>query len=371
MLTHIVSLHVKSSDSASYTILHPVSIPLRATRLVIRFHTMAVTRLRKVVKTEVEVVTQASKVKKIAKTAKVTRTTTDVEFTVPKLKLGKLNIEELMKCEIPDDLKLPDAFVEFHDAEFVAGINHILQMDRSLYPVVVHLNFKAFEKIDVPEKLDTEVIDDYWYALISSVIGQQISGSAARAIEARFKEMFDGKPSPAETMKKTVDELRAVGLLGQKTKYVYHISETFANGGKLTDLLFYRDCTKDELLTELTFLKGVGEWSAKMFSVFTLKEIDIFAHDDLGVARGVSRYLGNRPELLRQVTTGANALDDFKKALKKKGKFLKESTKRDWTPLHDQYARYLGLMFAPYQLVFMLIMWRLASTNIDILENVR
>lgn len=183
--------------------------------------------------------------------------------------------------------------------------------------------------------------------------------------------MFSGQPTPEETLKITHEDLRAIGFSNMKVKYVHHISEVFAQKqSKLTDVLFYRNSTSKDLIKELVKLKGVGEWSAKMFSIFTLKEIDIFAEDDLGVARGVARYLQNRPELFQTVKNGVHAVEELKAKLKKKGKFDKPTTKRDWTPVHDEYMKFLGLMYTPYQLVFMLIMWRLALTNIDVLENV-
>lgn len=290
---------------------------------------------------------------------------------VSKASKGNRNIEHLFAlAEVPKDLLLPSEFEAYHDLRFIEGVKHILSIDPTLYPVVVHLKFRAFSNEEKPIQSERDTILHYWYALISSVIGQQVSGSAAKAIESRFSLSFEGKPTPEKTLLKTDEELRAVGLLKMKAKYVRHISETFAQPGELTSLAFY-STPKEDVIKGLTQLMGIGEWSAKMFAVFTLRELDIFAFDDLGVARGVARYLENRPEMLAKVKEGVHAVEELKKRLTKRGKFQTKSSKRTWTPLHDEYVKYLGLMFAPYQLVFMLIMWRLASTNVEVLENVR
>lgn len=285
----------------------------------------------------------------------------------------KRNLEDhLSEIPVPPDLALPQEFIDFHHPGFIDGIRAILAKDPSLYPAIVHRNFVVFSKSDPDSRPDSEIINDYWYKLVSAVIGQQISGSAAKAIETRFRALFDSVPTPQDLLTKDHETLRAVGLLNQKLAYVLHISTSFTDPTlPLTSASFYRNSTSAELITELTKLKGIGEWSAKMFLVFTLKELDVFAYDDLGVARGVSRYLANRPQLLAEVKQGVHAVEALKLGLKKKGKFMKSSSKRDWIPLHDEYVKLLGAMHAPYQLVFMLIMWRLLATNVEILENVR
>lgn len=341
---------------------------------------MAVTRSKISVTTEKVANGVSTSVKtefKVAKLAKVTKK--KIEPTVkspsasPRKKKPYQHIETLFPVvEVPLDLLLPSSFVENHDPEFIKGVQFILKKDPTLYPCVVYQEFKAFKNKVEDTLSEKEVILRYWYSLISSVIGQQVSGHAAKAIEGRFRQLFDDRPTPQETLTKTPEELRAVGLLAMKLKYVVSISEAFTSpDSKLVSLDFYRSSSNEEIINELVLLKGIGEWSAKMFSVFTLQELDIFAYDDLGVARGVARYLENRPQLLQDVKEGVHAVEELKIGLKKKGKFQTKSSKRDWVPLHDQYVKYLGRMFSPYQLVFMLIMWRMASTNVEVLENVR
>lgn len=284
---------------------------------------------------------------------------------------GKFNIESVFTTPIPEDLLLPREFIESHEPDFIEGVRHVLLVDPSLYPVIVHRPFTAFARSEQPSETECDVIHRYWYALISSVIGQQVSGSAARAIQGRFDELFGGEPTAPQVEHKTDEQLRGAGLLALKCKYVRHISQRFCEECPLTQPSFYRDHSKEQIIEELTGLKGIGEWTARMFAMFSLRDLDIFAYDDLGVARGVARYLENRPEVLAEVKQGVHAVEALKKGLAKKGKFQTKTLKRTWTPLHDEYVKFLGLRYAPYQLVFMLVMWRLSATNLAVFENVR
>jgi DNA-3-methyladenine glycosylase II len=66
---------------------------------------------------------------------------------------------------------------------------------------------------------------DYYHALVSEIIGQQLSTKAARAIRTRFEATFGGHiPSPEQILGKSLDELRATGVSWAKAKYVYDLA---------------------------------------------------------------------------------------------------------------------------------------------------
>lgn len=279
----------------------------------------------------------------------------------------------LLDIKPPADFSLPQTFIDFHDEEFVQGVKHIISIDSSLYPVITYRNFDLFRKghKDADKSSDEKaVINSYWNSLISSVIGQQISGMAAKAIRTKFDLLFPGKPNAKETLEFSTEQLRSCGLSNQKVKYVVDISEKFEDPElNFNKLKFYKESSTDGIIQELVKLKGIGVWSAKMFSVFTLKELDVFAEDDLGVARGTSRYFEKRPETIKKYKKEIDGDEEIKQLMKKKGKFEKASSKRDWKPYHDQIIKFTGNKFAPYQLIAMLIMWRLSATNVDVLKT--
>ena len=74
-----------------------------------------------------------------------------------------------------------------------------------------------------------------------------------------------------------VSELRALGLPGQKVKYIAALAEAWNTHADLHRL----DQLKDELVIKaLIAIKGVGEWTAQMFLLFTLRRPDVFAPRD-------------------------------------------------------------------------------------------
>lgn len=292
----------------------------------------------------------------------------------PKLTKSTLDLESLLThIKIPDDLKLPQKYIDNHSEEFIKGIEHVLKIDPSLYPVVVHQDFTRFGSAITEKKHNEEnKIHTYWYSLIRSVIGQQVSGAAAKSIQTRFEGLFNGDvPTPGKTLEFSAEDLRAVGLSNMKVKYVQSISEAFNDpNNHLTHLEFYEKSPLNEILVELCKLKGIGMWSAKMFAIFTLEEMDVFAEDDLGIARGMARYLNKRPDLLKKIKLDSANDDETQLLLKKKLKFFNKSdSKRTWTPIHDGYVKYAARPFEPYRTVLMMILWRLSSTNIEVLEK--
>ena len=289
---------------------------------------------------------------------------------------SKKSIEEFMDREnIPLDLALPQKFIDYHTPLFIDGLKFCISQDPTLYPVVVRQNFEGFGSKDFDKKLqqaDDDRIHFIWYSLIRSVIAQQVSGAAAKSIENKFKNLFnEGEvPTAKRTREMSLEQLKSAGISGPKVKYVEHISQVFTDpSSKLCDLSFYANATVEEVYEEVCKLKGIGIWSAKMFALFTLEEMDVFAEDDLGVARGMAKYLEQRPEMLQQVKSAAKGDEDKQKRLKKRSKFFnKDNSKRTWNPVHDVYVLDIAEKFKPYRSAFMMILWRLSSTNIDVLE---
>ncbi|KAI5965238.1 MAG1 [Candida pseudojiufengensis] len=297
----------------------------------------------------------------------------NVDKILPK---SKPSIEKFLDHEnVPKDLELPKEFIEFHTPAFIEGLKFCIEKDPTLYPVIVKQNFEGFGSKQFDEKLqhaDADKIHLYWYSLIRSIIAQQVSGAAAKSIENKYKNLFkDGEVPTAEKTKNMSDEeLKKAGISGPKIKYVKSISEEFTNkDSKLTDTSFYANATVEEIYEEICKLKGVGIWSAKMFALFTLEENDVFAEDDLGVARGMAKYLEQRPEILDKAKKECDKDDSKKSALKKRSKFFnKDDSKRTWKPIHDVYVLHIAEDFKPFRSAFMMILWRLSSTNVEALE---
>ena len=128
-------------------------------------------------------------------------------------------------------------------------------------------------------------------ALCRAIIGQQLSTKAAATITRRFEEWAKGCGGlkPDLVLDAAVSELRALGLSGQKVKYIAALAEAWNTHADLHRL----EQLEDELVIKaLTAIKGIGEWTAQMFLLFTLRRPDVFAPRDLGIKKAMERLYG-------------------------------------------------------------------------------
>ncbi|HEV2770324.1 MAG TPA: hypothetical protein VGV40_09100 [Solirubrobacteraceae bacterium] len=129
-----------------------------------------------------------------------------------------------------------------------------------------------------------------------SIVGQQLSTKAARAIYGRLLEHFSGRPpSPEEVLAADAEELRAAaGLSRAKVGFLRSLAEHVVAGELELDRV--AELPDEEIVAELCAVRGLGEWSAHMFLMFQLERPDVLAVGDLGVRRAVERAYG-LPEL--------------------------------------------------------------------------
>ena len=132
---------------------------------------------------------------------------------------------------------------------------------------------------------------DSYGTLLRSVVGQQVSTKAAAAIYDRVLAVFDGKtPPPAELLAVDPAELRAAGLSGRKVEYVRDLAEHVVSGELELDRL--AELPDDEVITEITAVRGFGVWTAQVFCMFHLERPDVLPTGDLGIRRAVENEYG-------------------------------------------------------------------------------
>lgn len=129
---------------------------------------------------------------------------------------------------------------------------------------------------------------NYYQELAESIIGQQLSVKAARTIRDRFVELFGGSfPSPEQILDKTIDELRATGLSRLKASYIQDLALKVIEGE--VQFSHLDKLSNDEIVTELTSVKGIGVWTVHMFLLFCMARPDVLPTGDLGIRNGIQR----------------------------------------------------------------------------------
>lgn len=145
--------------------------------------------------------------------------------------------------------------------------------------------------------------DDLYGALVRSIAGQQLSVLAARAIWRRLTERFDGRtPTPQEILADDPEALRAAaGFSRAKVRYLRSLAEHVLAGELELDRL--SELGDEQVIRELTAVRGIGEWTAHMFLMFTLHRADVLPTGDLGVRNAVMRAYGlDRPPAPAELT---------------------------------------------------------------------
>jgi len=129
---------------------------------------------------------------------------------------------------------------------------------------------------------------NYYHELVDSIISQQLSVKAARTIEGRFKNLFDGEfPSPTQILDKDIEELRAVGLSRPKARYIQDLATKILDGTINFDAI--DELSNDEIIAELTKVKGIGVWTVHMFLMFCMGRLDVLPTGDLGIRNGIAK----------------------------------------------------------------------------------
>lgn len=144
---------------------------------------------------------------------------------------------------------------------------------------------------------------DHYGELVSSIVGQQLSTKAAAKIWQRVLDLFGGKmPTPQQLVKVDDQKLRDVGLSWAKVSYVKDLARHIIN--EELDLKHISSMPNDQLIEQLTAVKGLGEWSAHMFMIFGLGRLDVLPVGDLGIRKAVMNLYGLKemPDPARIVT---------------------------------------------------------------------
>ncbi|HVU27592.1 MAG TPA: DNA-3-methyladenine glycosylase 2 family protein [Verrucomicrobiae bacterium] len=124
-------------------------------------------------------------------------------------------------------------------------------------------------------------------SLVQAIAHQQLNGTAANSILARFKKLFPGRkfPNPEDLLNVTDEQIRACGFSFAKIKSIRDITAkaldgTIPSSRRITKL------SDDEIVERLTQVRGVGRWTVEMLLIFQLGRLDVLPVDDFGVRTG-------------------------------------------------------------------------------------
>ncbi len=129
------------------------------------------------------------------------------------------------------------------------------------------------EEINISDRYDS----NYSRALALLIIEQQVSFKAAITIKERFLKMINNLDN-LEVLQIHSDDIQSIGISYRKVEYIKNVYEYF-HKSKFN----FQKSSEDDVIKELTKIRGIGLWSAQMFLIFVLYRINIFSKGDLAL----------------------------------------------------------------------------------------
>ena len=138
-----------------------------------------------------------------------------------------------------------------------------------------------------PCELKPETRRSPFQSLVQAVAHQQLNGTAANAILARFKKLFPERrfPRPEDLSPVSDDDLRGVGFSRAKILAIRDIAAKTLDGVVPASRQIVK-LSDDEIIGRLTEVRGVGRWTVEMLLIFQLGRPDVLPADDFGVRNG-------------------------------------------------------------------------------------
>ena len=145
--------------------------------------------------------------------------------------------------------------------------------------------------IDRIGPIERPIDADLFSALINNIVGQQISMKAQETVWKRMIAAF-GAVTPENLCRVSIEEIQQCGLSTRKATNIREAAEKVISGE--CDLEALKDMSDEEVIAELSQLRGIGKWTAEMMLIFSMGRQDVLSWDDLAIHRGLRMVYHHR-----------------------------------------------------------------------------
>lgn len=161
------------------------------------------------------------------------------------------------------------------------ALNHLKKCDPVLCAII--------EKVG-PFRMEYGLAD--FSSLAEAIVYQQLNGKAAATIFKRFTTLAGEPLTPDGILKLTDEQLRSVGLSKQKSAYLKDLAAKTAAG--VVDFASLPGLSDEDVIKQLTQIKGIGVWTAHMFLIFALRRPNVLPTGDYGVQMALKKHYRKR-----------------------------------------------------------------------------
>ena len=175
------------------------------------------------------------------------------------------NLENFEKITIGLKLQTPGRFEEEVS---------LLRSDKKLGPLIRRIG-----------PCSMRITKNPFQTLVEAIIYQQLSEASATAITKRFLKLYKKFPTPRQVNNTTDKKLKDIGLSGTKINYIKGLSKLIIQ--KKIDFKKIAKLNDQQVIEELTKIKGIGNWTTQIYLMFCLQRKDVFPVGDLGIQKGI------------------------------------------------------------------------------------
>ena len=155
--------------------------------------------------------------------------------------------------------------------------------------------FRAIEQVGELEDIVPQKSSEYFNSLCREIVAQQLGSGAVHAIVGRFNNLFpQKKPKPSYIVAIQEEELRKCGMSWAKARYIKDLAQKVITREVVLSKL--SSLSDEEVIIELTKIKGIGPWTAEMFLMFSLGREDVFSFGDLGLKNAMKKLYGQKKQ---------------------------------------------------------------------------
>ena len=142
--------------------------------------------------------------------------------------------------------------------------------------------------------IDYSTHDNSYAFLVHEIIEQMLSSKIAYRIFSRLESLCDGVVSPERMLLLSDEEIKGTGTSMRKVHYIRGLTDAALAG--LLEPERFSSMSDEEVMIELTTIRGIGNWTAKMFLIFELNRLDVLPFED-GAFQQVFKWLYNTNDL--------------------------------------------------------------------------
>lgn len=168
------------------------------------------------------------------------------------------------------------------EGRMIVGRRMVYNTDNVLVKQLGECDNQMLKLIQLIEEVSIPIRENRFESLVRSIVGQQISVKAASTIFERLKNKV-GELTPEAISVLDVESLREVGLSKQKISYMKDLCEKII--GNDINLYLLDNLSNEEVIKQLTQVKGIGKWTAEMFLMFSVGRTDVLSLGDAGLQR--------------------------------------------------------------------------------------